>query len=1134
MLLLPESGTAQSDDVREIRFDLELRGVTVKEALRIIEHKSNYTFFYNDRQVDTRRKVDVQVRNESLMHLLSRLLPDCSYTFENNKIFLTPAPRKAPAAVALQTVAGRVVDPQGVPVIGANIAVKGTAGLGAVTDTDGRFMLRVQTGAVLVVSYIGYVTQEVHTGRDAVLKIVLQEDTKKLDEIVVVGYGSQKKLSLTGAISAVRGEELLKAPSTNISSLLGGQLPGISSVQESGEPGLDQASLRIRGSVYNVTYIVDGMPRSINDIDPHDVESISVLKDGASAAVYGLKGAGGVVIVTTRKGREGKSEITYNGSFGASMNANFPKFMNGPQFAHYYNMGDLMDQLANGTVQDRKDYVPVFTGENVRRMLNGDPSDGWDNVDYIDRIFGTGFNQQHSITAQGGTDAMRYFVSAGYLGQQGNIDNFTYKRYNLRTNLEARIASGLTLRLGAAGHAGRRSTPGYASGGTDSDSGLGEQGWLSVSHQTIAMHPYLPEKYQGLYTATLAKNTSLPQSPLAAVYESGYKRTRSVDLQTNLTLQYEIPRIKGLSIELTGAYDYGSSQNKNLDTPYRVYAIKLPDSTSDLSYTLTSDPRGKDYISLGEGQTTSRQLVGQGSLRYGNRFGKHRTDVLFLAEVRDYRIDRFSAYAKNLDFPELPELNLGVGAEQPVRGSSDASRSVGYVFRLKYDYSDKYLAELTGRYDGSYKFAGNIDGRRWAFFPSVSLAWRISQERFMQGMEFLDDLKIRGSVGLLGNDGVTPYSFLSTYAFGDKLALGGKPVNSLYTSVIANPYLSWEKTLSYNAGVDFTLWNGLLGMELDVFYTYTYDMLTSMGSDYPPSMGGYYRTYANYNKVDARGIEVAVNHRHRLTLAGRTFRYGAGANITYARNRFLRYPDSPNIPEWQKVTGKSVYASYGWIAEGLFRSEEEIDRSAWYGNRPNLGDIKYKDLNGDGKIDSQDRGRIGRDNRPQLTFGLNLDAEWNGIDFNARFTGGALFDVSLTGTYYNGYDDNTIWTQTFKEGANSPLFLVENAYSIDNPTGTFPRITIGNLAHGGDNGLASTFWFRDGKYLRLKSVQLGYTLPKAWLVKTGIRRLRFFIDGSNLFTVSGLPDGIDPESPGVNNGYYPQQKTVMGGVSFTF
>ncbi len=318
---------------------------------------------------------------------------------------------------AQSLVKGTVTDGTGEPLPGVSIVVKGTTN-GTVTDMDGKYSIQAAAKDILSFSYIGMTNQDIKVAGRTVINIVMKDDVAALDEVIVVGYGVQKKQSLTGAVSAMKGDELLKAPSTNVTQMLAGKLAGISSVQESGEPGLDNASLRIRGSVYDAVYIVDGFPRSITDIDPNDIESISVLKDAASAAVYGLKAAGGVIIVTTKKGTEGKSKVTYDASFGASMNANFPKFMNGPQFAYYYNLGDMMDKMANGVITDVNEYTPVFSKQNVEDMLTG--SNGWGNVNYIDKVFGTGFNQKHNVSIQGGTDKMRYYASAGYMGQKGN------------------------------------------------------------------------------------------------------------------------------------------------------------------------------------------------------------------------------------------------------------------------------------------------------------------------------------------------------------------------------------------------------------------------------------------------------------------------------------------------------------------------------------------------------------------------------------------------------------------------------------------------------------------------------------------------------------------------------------------
>lgn len=1028
---------------------------------------------------------------------------------------------------AQKAISGTVTDELGEPLIGVSVTVKGTS-VGVSTDLDGKYTVQAREGQTINFSYVGMDPVAVKVGNQSVINVTMQQNAENLDEVVVVGYGKQKKSSITGAVSAIKGDELLAAPSTQLTQMLGGKVAGISSIQTSGEPGVDQASLRIRGSSKAVTYIVDGVPRSIDEIDPNDIASLSVLKDAAATAVYGLNAAGGVIIVTTKKGSEGKPRVTYDGSVGVSMNANFPKFMNGLQFMNYYNMADMMDQLASGQITDRSQYQPKYTQEMFQLVSNGDPTDGYHDYNYIDEVFGTGTTTKHTLSMQGGTDTHNYYASIGYLGQEGNIDNFDYNRYSMRFNLESKLAKYWTLTMGASGFVSDRSQPGYDSGGADN--GTYEAGYMSIAKQTIAMHPYLAPKVDDIYTGICSNNLSVPNSPLAAIYESGYKKTNSLDLRSNISLQFDFPWVKGLSAKVTGAYDYANSRNKNLSTPFKVNQYDKVGGT----FTVVNGEKGTS-VKVGEGSTYSQQLLGQFQLNYDNTFNKvHNVSALALLEMRENKSNSHSAYAKDLDFPELPEL--GMGTMESIGGWSNKSRMMGYVFRASYNYDSKYFVEFSGRYDGSYKFSGNVSDKRWAFFPSGSVAWRITQESFMESTRsWLDDLKLRASVGLIGDDsGSAAYAFLSTYAFGNKLFLDNTTVNSLYLQYIANPNLTWTKTRSWNWGFDATMWGGKLGIEFDAFYNYTYDILQSLGSNYPPSMGGYHPSYANLGATDARGIDILITHRHKFDVAGKPFNYSIAANLSWAENRWIKYPDAANIPEWQKVTGTSLNATYGWVADGLFRSEEEIDNSAWFGTRPNVGDIKYVDRNGDGKIDWDDRGRIGDGLRPEITFGLNLAAEWNGIDINAQLTGGAKFDVSMTGTYYNGYDDNTIWTQTFKEGGNSPLFLVTNAWNLDNPNGSMPRLTTGNTGHGSDNGLASTFWFRKGDYVRLKSAQIGYTFPKKWMSKAGIEKLRVYVEGSNLFTLDDLPSGFDPESPEVNNGYYPQQRTIMGGLTLTF
>ncbi|MBP1678050.1 MAG: TonB dependent receptor, partial [Bacteroidetes bacterium] len=836
---------------------------------------------------------------------------------------------------------------------------------------------------------------------------------------------------------------------------------------------------------------------------------------------------GGVVIITTKKGQVGKSQITYNGSLGISRNANFPKFLDGPTYALYYNKGLEMDGSN-----------PVFTQSQISKMTNGDDTDGWGNTNWMDQIFGTGKNQQHSVTIQGGTENIKYFTSLGYMDQAGNIKNYTYKRYNVRANIDANIATNWKFSLGIAGQVGRTQRPGFEAGA----SGVDEEGtngdpWMTIVYQAINSHPYLPIMNNGLYVAT-PNASNQPNSPLAALDNSGKFNTYNQDIQSNVSLQYDVPRIKGLNLKVTGSYDFETSRNKNLSTPYYVSMARIPDSsTSDISFDKVIDARGNTFYLLGEGDTEYTQLVGQASINYATTIAKKQhIDAMVLTEIRDYKSNSFAAYGKSTSpvFGSLPELGFAQGADKPIAGSSNETRSIGYVFRMKYDYDDKYLAEFTGRYDGSYKFSGNVGGKRWGFFPSLSVGWRMSGEDFMKDYSFINNLKIRGSVGMLGNDGVPAYSYLNTYDFRENsTVVGGNLVNSIYTTGYANPNLTWERTLSYNGGFDLTMWKGLLSAEFDAFYIYTYDILTSMGSNFAPSMGGYYPSYENYKETDTKGIELTLTHRNHVGYGKNIFNFGASLNLTYAKSRWLRYPDSPNTPDYAKITGKPVGTLYGWVADGLYQTDEEIKNSPWpFGEKPRTGDIKYVDLNGDGIVDYQDKAFVGKSNRPELVAGLNLFGDWHGFDFNVQFTGAAICQVSMTGTYYNGYDDNTIYTKAFNGGANSPVYLVENAWRPDNTEGTYPRLTVHDPHN--NNGLASTFWFRDGKYLRMKSAQIGYTLPNTLMKKIGITKTRIYIQGSNLFTLSGLPQGIDPESPSVNNGYYPQQKTFMTGLTLTF
>jgi len=450
---------------------------------------------------------------------------------------------------AQNTVKGTVYDERDNPLVGVTVIVEGTAN-GTNTDASGGYALAgVKKGDVLHYSCIGLSDVRVtFDGSRSVINVRLKEDANFLNESVVVGYGTQQKASLTGSVAQIRGDDILKGPATNVSSVLAGKLTGVSSVQESGQPGSDQAALRVRGSIYGVNYIVDGMPRSINDIDPNDIETVSVLKDASAAAVYGLSGAGGVVIITTKKGVVGNSRITYNGSAGVSVNTNFPKFLDGPGYAWYYNKALELDANDYGNVA--YDY---FTDADVYNMKHG--YNGWGNTDWIKKTFGTGTNSQHSLTVQGGTEKIRYFASLGYMDQKGNVKNFNYKRYNARLNLDASIKDNLHFTMGIAGQLGDQRQPGLEAGGSWSEGTSSSSiPWYSIAEQAIFAHPYLPEYHDGLPTGSLTTHGE-SYNPIAAINGSGSYKTLNTNIQTNVSLKWDVPWTEGLSASVTGAFD---------------------------------------------------------------------------------------------------------------------------------------------------------------------------------------------------------------------------------------------------------------------------------------------------------------------------------------------------------------------------------------------------------------------------------------------------------------------------------------------------------------------------------------------------------------------------------------------------
>ncbi|WP_026055290.1 SusC/RagA family TonB-linked outer membrane protein [Anaerophaga thermohalophila] len=1004
-------------------------------------------------------------------------------------------------------VSGKVVDTKNEPLIGVNIVEKGTSN-GVITDIDGNYSIEVTDGnAVLVFSFIGFDNKEIPVNGQRSINVTLEESLAELDEVVVVGYGTQKKASVTGAVSQIEGEKLLKAPVGNITSKLGGVVPGVISLQQSGQPGADAASLLVRGS--SAKYIVDGIERDFSEIDPNEIESVSVLKDASSAAIYGMD-ANAVIIITTKRGQEGDSQITFNAGYGISENTQMLDLLDGPEYAYWYNKAREMDG-------DQ----PVFSSEHVEMMQNDDPTDGWGNTNWYDKTFDIGTNKNFNVNASGGNENIKYFTSLGYFDQEGNVSGFNFDRINLRSNIDAVIAENLDLRFDISARVEDRKRPGFSANPGD---------WNNIPQQAIRAHPYAVEEIDGVPVST--RTASSYVNPIAASEKSGYNNVKTNIIQTNLSLNYHMPFIPGLQAKFLVAYDMSNQTSKSFSTPYYTYVANPPTSPEgDISYSYTYDPRG-ETASLVEGSSKYTHLTTNSSLKYDNQFGNHNISALALLETIEREGNNFGAYGYGFDIIELDELDFATLEEKTkVSGGSYIQRQVGFVGRLNYDYASKYLAELSFRYDGSYVFGGMND--RWGAFPAASLGWRISEESWFDNLEFVNNLKLRGGIGLTGTTEIPPYYYLNTLSFlnNPAVVIDGEPQNGLITSRPANRNLTWAKALQYNAGFDAIFWKGRLGVEFDVFYKYIYDMLSSVDATYPPSFGGYVPGYANNNEQDHKGFEINLSHRNKIG----DFSYNINLNGTYTKRRWLRYGDSPNTPDWLKLTGKEVGSQVGFIAEGLFQSQEEIDNSPLIpGKDVRVGDIKYKDRNGDGVITyEQDRGYIGKSAYPKFIGGFSFSGEWRNFDVSFLFQGALGRDVALTGVYPSGIMDNTSMTKPFYHGGNSPKYLIENSWREDNPDGEFPRLAV--VPASSNNAYSSSFWYRNGDYLRLKNMQIGYTLPQRWIASLGMSTLRIYAEGQNLLTFSELTKyNIDPEQPGVSNGYYPQQRIYSMGVKLTF
>lgn len=1058
----------------------------------------------------------------------TQLLSAASATIKRLSVLVIIVCCAVASAFAQQiTVTGTVIDDIDEPLPGASVVIKGQKG-GVMTDINGVYSIKANPNDVLTFSYVGMKPQEVKINGRTKIDVTMVADANNLDELVAVGYGTQKRGTITGAVSTVKGKELLNVPVMSVSNIVGSRVAGISSKQSSGQPGADDATLQLRGQG-NIVYVIDGVRRTsqdFNQLDPNEIDQVSVLKDAASVAIYGLD-ANGVIIVTTKRGANEKTKISYTGSVGFSQNAENQEWLDGPGYAYWYNKGLEMDGLQ-----------PIFTEEHVRKMIQG--IDGWGNTNWYKEVFGTGFRTSHNVSAQGGTEKVKFFAAVSYLKENGNVDKFGFDRWNLRSNIDADIAYGLKFSLGVSGRLQNQDNP-YYSANPDAFGNIGSQ--------MVRMLPYLPKTINRDGRDYYVGNYSNPAcwSVLGSIYDQGYNRINHNNFNTNMSLQWDTPFLPGLSLKFNVNYDANFQFTKMLNNPGQIMLYKNPANANlapDVLEYQAGYVNNATAITLTENASRNSTLTTISTINYNNQFGLHNVSALFVAETRDYKTNNLGGSATGLTFTSLDVLDKTSGLTfagdkktPTLGGTQSVARNAGFAGRINYNFDDKYFVEASVRHDGSYLFGGM--NKRWITLPGASLGWRIDREEFFNA-DWVEFLKIRGGYGKTATSGINPFQWRNTMGLNDNgVVIGSATGPFISASVLGNPNLSWSEQDNYNIGFDATLWHGLLGIEFDWFYKYQYNLLTTGTGAWPPSMGGFFHSTANLNKNDYKGFDITLTHTNKVGNVS----YGAKLIWSYAYGRYLFVAtDSPNKPEYQRLTGKQIGSKYGFIADGLYQNQQEIDAAAYPDNVTNKtllpGNIRYIDRDGDGKITyNGDMGYVGKSSMPTHTGSLDLFANWKGFDVDVLFAWGLGHEVALTGEYTSagseGVMDHTSYTLPFKWYGNSPVYLVENSWTPENTNAKFPRLCA--TPQNNNDAYASTFWYKNGNYLRMKSFAVGYTIPEKITKKAGISRLRVYAEGYNLFTLSGLQKyNIDPEAPAVNNGYYPQQRKMSFGINLTF
>jgi TonB-linked SusC/RagA family outer membrane protein len=1025
------------------------------------------------------------------------------------------------------TVRGTVKDiSSGQPLAGVTVTVKGT-NQATTTDDQGNYELEgVPGSATLVFSSIGMESREVAVSNQTTVNMELTATSDNIDEVVVVGYGTQKKATVTGAVSAVKGDELKKSPTVNLSNTIAGRVAGVTAVNRSGEPGGDGSGIRIRGTNTlgdsSPLIVIDGVPAragGFERLNPADIENISVLKD-ASAAIYGARAANGVVLVTTKRGKTGKPTLSYTFNQGYSQPTIIPELADARQYAEMRNELEIfklpveewkaaLDAFnstgsytkANGDVLNAP-----FTQEDMQKFADGSDPWGHPNTDwYKETLKNWSPQSKHNLQLDGGSEDFRYLMSLGYLNQDGYYKNSAngYKQYDVRLNLDANVNKYVKLQFGMMGRQEDRNYPTKSAG--------------TIFRMTMRGNPTQPAYWPNGMPGPDIENGENPV--VISTDASGYDRNKRYYFQTNGQIDIQIPGVEGLKVTGTAAVDKYLRNNKKWETPWFLYTWQNEYEDDGVTPKLVQGKRGPADPRLTQGNEDQLNVLLGAVVNYDKVIGDHTFNILAGVNRETIRNDNFTAFRRFFISNDIDYLFAGGDAEKDNGGGAWERARLNYFGRANYNYKGKYIAELLWRVDGSYMFPKDT---RYGFFPGAMLGWVVSEEDFWKdNVPFVNYFKIRASYGQMGNDNVyyndelQEYQYFSTYGFGTYI-INDDMVKSLMESRVPNSLITWEVANNYNLGFDFQFMDGKFNAEIDLFKNSRESILWQRNASIPQSTGMTLPA-ENIGKVDNSGFDVSLGYREAFGELG----FNVAVNAGYAKNKIIFWDEAPGAPEWQKSTGRAINAGLYYNYDGIFRDQAEIDAntidySDITGNlRP--GDMKYQDYDGDGKITPNDRVRRDMNNIPTFQGGINLGFNYKSFDLSILFQGAAGAEQRV-GTDESGAIGNYL------------IDFYENRWTVDNPSSEYPRITDRSDQYFSNN---NTYWLRSTDYIRLKNVELGYNFPTVWTEKASISSARIFLSGQNLLTWS-KNKVLDPESDNALGQYYPQARIINAGIMVSF